>query len=64
LAASHEGSDVAKVFNDWGLTAFVLKYRLPDDTIMIDKLIGPFAGCAKGDSDNKRECSQMEYRSK
>jgi acetyl esterase/lipase len=41
LAASHEGSDVARVFNDWGITAFVLKYRLPDDTIMIDKTIGP-----------------------
>jgi len=41
LAASHEGSDVAKVFNDWGITAFVLKYRLPDDTIMIDRSIGP-----------------------
>jgi len=41
LAASHEGSDVARVFNDWGITAFVLKYRLPDDTIMIDKSIGP-----------------------
>jgi acetyl esterase/lipase len=41
LAASHEGSDVAKVFNDWGITAFVLKYRLPDDTIMVDKSIGP-----------------------
>src|SRR6185436_18647146 len=41
LAASHEGSDVARIFNDWGVTAFVLKYRLPDDTIMIDKSIGP-----------------------
>ena len=41
LAASHEGSDVAKTFNEWGITAFVLKYRLPDDTIMIDKSIGP-----------------------
>ena len=41
LAASHEGSDVAKVFNDWGITAFVLKYRLPDDSIMIDRSIGP-----------------------
>ena len=41
LAAGHEGSDVAKVFNDWGITAFVLKYRLPDDAIMIDKTIGP-----------------------
>lgn len=41
LAASHEGSDVAKVFNEWGITAFVLKYRLPDDSIMVDKSIGP-----------------------
>ncbi|HEY6503406.1 MAG TPA: alpha/beta hydrolase [Chitinophagaceae bacterium] len=41
LAASHEGADVARLFNEWGITAFVLKYRLPDDTIMIDKKIGP-----------------------
>lgn len=41
LAASHEGSDVAKVFNDWGITAFVLKYRIPDDRTMLDKSIGP-----------------------
>jgi acetyl esterase/lipase len=41
LAAGHEGSDIAKVFNEWGIVAFVLKYRLPDDAIMIDKMIGP-----------------------
>lgn len=41
LAASHEGSDVAQVFNSWGITAFVLKYRLPDDSIMINKETGP-----------------------
>ena len=41
LAASHEGTDVAKVFNEWGITAFVLKYRLPDDSIMEQKEIGP-----------------------
>lgn len=41
LAATHEGSDVAKVFAEWGITAFVLKYRLPDDSIMINKEIGP-----------------------
>ncbi|MDP4263591.1 MAG: alpha/beta hydrolase [Bacteroidota bacterium] len=41
LSFGHEGSDVAKVFNEWGITAFVLKYRLPDDSIMIDKSIGP-----------------------
>ena len=41
LAANHEGSDVAKLFNTWGVTAFVLKYRLPDDSIMVNKEIGP-----------------------
>jgi acetyl esterase/lipase len=41
LAASHEGTDVAKVFNEWGVTAFVLKYRIPDDSTMPDKEIGP-----------------------
>jgi acetyl esterase/lipase len=30
-AASHEGTDVAAWFNSMGITAFVLKYRLPDD---------------------------------
>ncbi len=34
LAASHEGSDVAKWFTERGITAFVLKYRLPNDQIM------------------------------
>ncbi|MEP7371901.1 MAG: alpha/beta hydrolase [Chitinophagaceae bacterium] len=41
VAAGHEGGDIAKVFNEWGIVAFVLKYRLPDDAIMIDKTIGP-----------------------
>ena len=41
LAFSHEGTDVAKVFNEWGITAFVLKYRLPDDSIMEQKETGP-----------------------
>ncbi len=41
LAVNKEGSDVAKALNEWGITAFVLKYRLPDDTIMKDKSIGP-----------------------
>jgi acetyl esterase/lipase len=41
VAAGHEGSDIAKVFNEWGIVAFVVKYRLPDEAIMIDKTIGP-----------------------
>jgi acetyl esterase/lipase len=41
LAYKHEGSQVAAWLNSIGITAFVLKYRLPDDTIMKDKSIGP-----------------------
>lgn len=41
LAISHEGYDVAKRFNEWGVTAFVLKYRLPSDQTMQNKEIGP-----------------------
>ncbi len=41
LAVKHEGSQVAKWFNSLGITAFVLKYRLPDDCIMQNKSVGP-----------------------
>ena len=41
LAASHEGYDVAKKFNEFGVSAFVLKYRLPNDKAQIDKTIAP-----------------------
>jgi acetyl esterase/lipase len=34
LASGHEGADMARWFNELGMTAFVLKYRLPDDKIM------------------------------
>jgi acetyl esterase/lipase len=41
LASDHEGMAVAREFNKIGVTAFVLKYRLPSDQIMVDKTIGP-----------------------
>lgn len=41
LATSHEGTDVAKKFNEFGVSAFVLKYRLPNDNAQIDKAIAP-----------------------
>lgn len=41
LAMSHEGHDVAEALANAGITAFVLKYRLPSDEIMQDKSIGP-----------------------
>ena len=36
-----EGTIIAKAFNEKGIAAFVLKYRLPSDSIMIDKTTGP-----------------------
>ena len=36
-----EGYAVAKKFNEWGIAAFVLKYRIPNDSAMIDKKIAP-----------------------
>ncbi|MFN0292862.1 alpha/beta hydrolase [Pedobacter helvus] len=41
LAINKEGHDVAKKFQEIGVTAFVLKYRLPNDLIMKDKSTGP-----------------------
>jgi acetyl esterase/lipase len=41
LAYNLEGTTVAHILNNWGVTAIVLKYRLPSDEIMKDKSIGP-----------------------
>lgn len=41
LTYQGEGVRTAKEFAKNGITAFVLKYRLPDDSTMIDKKIGP-----------------------
>jgi len=41
LLTKREGSDAARAFAKMGVTAFVLKYRLPSDKTMLDKSIGP-----------------------
>lgn len=41
LAIDHEGAKVAEWLNSMGITAFVLKYRLPNDAIMENKSIAP-----------------------
>ena len=41
LAFDKEGTVVAKKFAEMGITAFVLKYRLPSDAIMLDKSTAP-----------------------
>tara|TARA_R110002049_G_scaffold69554_2_gene180160 strand:+ start:12385 stop:13308 length:924 start_codon:yes stop_codon:yes gene_type:complete len=47
LAIKRSGYDVAKWLNKLGITAFVLKYRLPNDEIMEDKSIGPLQDAQK-----------------
>lgn len=41
VAMNHEGHDVAKRLKDLGYASFVLRYRLPVDSQMIDKKIAP-----------------------
>jgi acetyl esterase/lipase len=40
-ASMHEGTDVAKKLNEFGVAAFVLKYRIPNDGTMENREIGP-----------------------
>ncbi|WP_241789490.1 alpha/beta hydrolase [Sphingobacterium rhinopitheci] len=41
VAINHEGHDLAKRLKDLGYASFVLKYRLPVDSQMLDKRIAP-----------------------
>lgn len=41
LSMSKEGFKVAKVLNEHGIAAFVLKYRMPSDKTMKDRTVGP-----------------------
>lgn len=41
LAIDHEGYDIAQWFNSKGMTAFVLKYRLPEDELFDSAEIRP-----------------------
>jgi acetyl esterase/lipase len=41
LAAEHEGIEIARAFNDIGITAFLLKYRIPSDRTCVDRSLAP-----------------------
>jgi acetyl esterase/lipase len=41
VAAEHEGYDVARKFNEMGVAAFVVKYRIPDTTVSTHPEIAP-----------------------
>ncbi|MBK9014509.1 MAG: alpha/beta hydrolase [Saprospiraceae bacterium] len=40
-ATDHEGTQVAKALTEAGITAFVLKYRIPSDRYCVDKSLAP-----------------------
>lgn len=48
LAASHEGADVARWFNEMGVAAFVLKYRLPNPASMTNQQEVPLLDAMQG----------------
>ncbi|MBS1509046.1 MAG: alpha/beta hydrolase [Bacteroidetes bacterium] len=41
IVTSDEGTDVARKFAQFGIAAFVLKYRIPNDTVMKNKSMAP-----------------------
>ena len=48
LASGHEGEDIARWFNTMGMTAFVLKYRLPNPAIMTNQQEVPLLDAMQG----------------
>lgn len=40
-AIDHEGFFIAQKFNEYGITALIVKYRLPDDATMESRELGP-----------------------
>lgn len=41
VSYTHEGTEIAAAFNKMGVSAFILKYRMPSDAYMVNKNIGP-----------------------
>lgn len=48
LAIEHEGFEVARVLNDAGIAAFVLKYRLPDVACFSNSELAPLQDAQEG----------------
>jgi len=60
LAFNKEGTSIAKRLAGWGITAFVLKYRLPSDQIMEDKSIGPLMDAERAIALIRSEADQWD----
>ena len=60
LAFNKEGTDIAQILAKWGVTAFVLKYRLPSDKIMKDKSTGPLMDAEQAISSIRSEATKWD----
>ncbi len=58
LAMPVEGYDVAEWLNGLGVTAIVLKYRLPSDSIMENKSVGPLEDAQEAMRDIRRHAKE------
>ena len=59
LSIDKEGYKVAAAFQKNGITAVVLKYRLPSDSIMHDKTIGPLQDAQEAMRYMRREAKKL-----
>lgn len=55
-----EGYDVARAFNDMGVTAFVVKYRTPSDKHMHDKRVGPLQDAQQAIAAVRRDAARWQ----
>jgi acetyl esterase/lipase len=55
-----EGYDVARAFNDMGVTAFVVKYRTPSDKHMKDRRVGPLQDAQQAVATVRRDAAKWQ----
>ena len=55
-----EGYDVARAFNEMGVTAFVVKYRTPSDKHMADKRVGPLQDAQQALATVRRDAAKWQ----
>jgi acetyl esterase/lipase len=55
-----EGYDVARAFNEMGVTAFVVKYRTPSDKHMKDKRVGPLQDAQQAIASVRRNAAKWQ----
>jgi acetyl esterase/lipase len=55
-----EGYDVARAFNEMGVTAFVVKYRTPSDKWMKDKRFGPLQDAQQAVATVRRDAEKWQ----